>query len=56
MSERERGTIVQLIERLSDEDRRGRFWGGCCAIQVDSNGKTFQVELKEEQKIIRKVQ
>jgi hypothetical protein len=41
-SQRERGTIVQLIVRQSDEDRRGTFWGGGCDIQVDSKGTTFQ--------------
>jgi hypothetical protein len=56
MSERDRGTIVQLIVRQSDEERRGRFWGGGCDIQVDSKGTTFQIGEKEEQKIIRQVQ
>jgi hypothetical protein len=56
MSERDRRTIMQLILRQSDEDRRGRIWGGCWDIQVDSKGTTFQEGLKEEQKIIRQVQ
>jgi hypothetical protein len=56
ISERDSRTIVQLIVRQSDEDRRGRFWGGGCDIQVDSKGTIFQVGLKEEQKIIRQVQ
>jgi hypothetical protein len=56
MLDRDSGTILQLIVRQRNEDRRGRFWGGGCDIQVDSKGTTFQVGLKEEHKIIRQVQ
>jgi hypothetical protein len=56
MSERDSGTIVHLIVRQSDEDRRGTFWGGGCDIPVDSEGTTLQAGLKEEQKIIRQME